>query len=119
MLVRVVDGVVEEGWEQKSEASHNHNDWTGLQNSLKSCWVSVRRSLHNLFKLLMSDDIDIEKLKSEIKDDHKKKLILTTIFITGFLGFVTLLKFSPQLTEYNFMTMEVTNSLDCLVILDT
>lgn len=49
----------------------------------------------------MSDDINIEKLKAELKDDSKKKIILTTIFVTGFLGFITLLKFSPHLSPYS------------------
>jgi len=45
-----------------------------------------------------SDDIDIETMKKEIKDGGKRKLILSAIFLTGFIGFVILVSYSPHLS---------------------
>ena len=44
-------------------------------------------------------EIDIEKLKAEVANDRQRRLILMVIFITAFLGFVTLVISSPHLTE--------------------
>lgn len=46
-----------------------------------------------------SEDIDIETLKKEIKDGGKRKLILSAIFLTGFVGFLFLVNYSPHLTR--------------------
>ena len=70
----------------------------------------------------MSDDINIEKLKAEIKNDSKKKIILTTIFLTGFVGFLTMIRLSPHLTEYSeylYLVRKVLNSSDFHAILIT
>ncbi|CAD8136912.1 unnamed protein product [Paramecium pentaurelia] len=47
----------------------------------------------------MSTEIDINKLKAEIKNDKQRRLILFGIFATGLIGLYVLVHFSPHLTQ--------------------
>lgn len=48
----------------------------------------------------MNTDIDINKLKAEVKNDKVRRLILFGIFATGLAGLYVLVHFSPHLTKY-------------------
>jgi hypothetical protein len=50
-------------------------------------------------KPVVEGELDIEKLKAEITDHGKRKIILTAIFLSCFIGFTILVYSSPHLTE--------------------